>query len=335
MAIPNPNNIVNLSVAAHGAFLDVLLDSFDRALVTSNDPIDAARKVLELNIPLLAQLVGDAALASLLWGASSVGRRLPRTTIYGSPGRTSDITFNWDGNKAWMPVVNAAARAVGNLRPLLDWIFHAADARTRQNAFTVTGLATQRALEAVQRSLVRAINTGQGQTTWMRQAVVRKALATGPIGRAQANMIYRWNVGQGFHIGQRMILSDPIVGDNFPYVRVMVIVDSRLSDICREMSHRGIQGTSVFRRDDPAYVYNRSLRHIGCRCHDSPLTVRQAAELGIAEAIKWRDSGVPPTPHNLAHVPYFQLHLAPFLAHERMIDVARMGSTKGVTSYVS
>jgi len=320
MAYNTPDKVIDLSTLAHGEFVNLLLSSFDQFTKDENEtPIEAARRALSLNIPALVQLIGDSALASMLWGAAGVARRLPRTTIYGSPRFARDITVNWDGNKAWMPIVSAAARHLEGLRPLLDWVFEAALPATRKQAFTVTDIASQQALESVQKSLTKAMATGQSFPTWYK--VARKALATGPVGLPRAQTIYRFTGSQAFHSGQERVLGDPLIGDRFPYIFVYVIRDSRLSEPCRHMGKSGLRGndgkrTACYRRDDPAYIRNRTPRHPNCRCHDSPLTISQAAKLGIREAIEWESTGH--SPLIPAHVPYFEVTLAPkYLAEER------------------
>lgn len=319
MAYNTPDKIVDFSVRAHEEFVRLLLESFDEtAKDETESPIDAARRALSINIPALLQLVGDSALVSLLWGAAGIGRRLPRTAIYGSPRYKRDITVNWDGNPAWMPLVNAAVRWMERRPALLDWIFEAASPKMRQQAFTVTGLASQAALNHVQKTLTKAMAQGLSFPFWYDLA--RKSLETGPVGMPRAQMVYRFNSSNGFHRGQDMILQDPIVGDQFPYVFVYNIKDSRLSEPCRCMGQRGLKGfggkrTACFRRDDPAYIRNRTPRHNGCRCHDTVMTIAQAAKLGVHEAKDWLETGQAPI--RPAHVPYFEVKLPRFLADER------------------
>lgn len=315
MAYHTPEKVVDFSIQAHGEFVRLLLDSFDVLAADEKEtPLEAARRALAINIPALVQLLGDAALASLLWGAAGVGRRMPREHIYGSPRLKRDVLTNWDGNKAWMPIVSAAVRSVGKLRPMLDWIYEAASPAVRQQAFTVTGLASQRAVEQVQKTLVKAMADGVSFPGWYNLA--KQSLATGAVGIPQARSIYRFVDSQAFHRGQDMILRDPLVGDQFPYVFVYTIRDSRLSEECRQMSKRGLNGTPCYRRDDPAYIRNRTPRHPNCRCHDSVMTVSQAARLGVGEAVQWEKTG--DRPYAPAYVPYFEVKLSPrFLEEER------------------
>lgn len=320
MAYNTPEKIIDFSMIAHGDFVQMLLNSFDRIAKDEKEtPIDAARRALSLNIPLLAQLIGDSALASLLWGAAGVSRRLPRSLVYGSPRNARDIMNDWNGGKAWMPLVSAAVRHLEGLRPMLDWVFESVAPATRKQAFTVTGIAIQKALESVQKSLVKALEQGQSFPTWYE--VARKALATGPVGISRAQAIYRFNGSQAFHNGQERVMNDPIVGNRFPYIFVHTIRDSRISEPCRIMGKSGLRGhggrrTACFRRDDPAYIRNRTPRHINCRCKDSPMTVSQAAKLGIREAVQWELTGE--TPLIPSHVPYFEVAISPkYLAEER------------------
>jgi len=74
----------------------------------------------------------------------------------------------------------------------------------------------------------------------------------------------------------------------------MPIRDSRLTDLCAIISTSGLQGTGIYRADDPTWVKFRPPRHFNCRCGTRRLTVAMAAARGIKEAERWLESGQPP-----------------------------------------
>ena len=76
---------------------------------------------------------------------------------------------------------------------------------------------------------------------------------------------------------------------------VTPIRDSRLTDLCAVVSRSGIQGSNIFRADDPVFTEIGDVpRHWNCRCNVQPLAVAEAGRLGINEAQLWDETGVRP-----------------------------------------
>jgi len=80
----------------------------------------------------------------------------------------------------------------------------------------------------------------------------------------------------------------------FPYAETVPVVDRRLSVLCEVISRSGLNGTGVYRRDDPVWIEFRPPRHWNCRCGLILLTPHMAASRGVKEAVEWVRSGRPP-----------------------------------------
>jgi hypothetical protein len=93
--------------------------------------------------------------------------------------------------------------------------------------------------------------------------------------------------------------SDPF--GSFPYMFWFSTTDQRSNHLHLELERLGLDGTNIFRRDDPFFApwfLARELDFPQCRCCTSAASINQAAQRGVKEAIVWYETGKPPSvPH--------------------------------------
>src|SRR5262249_21071406 len=70
--------------------------------------------------------------------------------------------------------------------------------------------------------------------------------------------------------------------------------DSRARPEHRHLERLGLDGTAVYRRDDPVILQFWPPWDYNCRCAVVPLTVADAAARGVKEAQEWLRTGQPP-----------------------------------------
>ena len=170
--------------------------------------------------------------------------------------------------------------------------FDAIAQRERQNAFTVAGLETTAAIAKVQQAAASATVEGKDLDEFIDAAGAESFLSP-----AHAETVFRTNLSTGFTSGIERLLDHPLVGDLFPYMATDDIKDDRTTEYCEKMAVSGIQGTNIYRRDDPIWEeLGRTPRHYNCRGGVTPMTVRKAAERGIKTAQRWRETGQPVPP---------------------------------------
>jgi hypothetical protein len=92
------------------------------------------------------------------------------------------------------------------------------------------------------------------------------------------------------------VLRHPYVQSGFPYVRYDAIHDDRVRHNHLALEKHGIQQTNIYRADDIVFQTFRPPWDFQDRCGWAPMTIRQAAELGIKEATEWMASGIEPSP---------------------------------------
>jgi hypothetical protein len=84
------------------------------------------------------------------------------------------------------------------------------------------------------------------------------------------------------------------VADQFPYLLYTAVHDARVRPEHLQLERLGLDGTAVYRRDDPIWSLFLPPWAWNCRCHVIPVDVETAAEAGVGEARRWLRTGVPP-----------------------------------------
>lgn len=208
------------------------------------------------------------------------------------------------------PVEGAAAlrASIPYLREQYDLL--ADDAK--RVGFTVARAATETVVERVRDVVADAVQNGKLYRD-VRQDL-RKALDTTPLSEPQAKTIFRTYVGRAQAAGQLATLDHPVVRDEFPYLMYSATHDSRVRkehlafDVTVKEypgSPWGLNGTNVYRSDDPIWDEFFPPWSWSCRCLVVPISREVAASMGVAEAVKWVETGRPPAiPQYVKPPPY-------------------------------
>jgi hypothetical protein len=73
------------------------------------------------------------------------------------------------------------------------------------------------------------------------------------------------------------------------------------------MESLGLDGTAVYRRDDPVWDLFYPPWGWNCRCVVIPLSVEDAAARGVKEAMEWMRTGRPPVVPQYVNPPPFSI----------------------------
>ena len=192
-----------------------------------------------------------------------------------------------------MPLIDEAVADLRKRRILARDEFDQLDYLARRKAFTVAHVESQATLGKIHQAVTQAV--AEGSSLRLFRGRVEEALDEGTIlSRPHMETVFRTNVQQAYSNGMDQLLARDLIGKAFPYEETLPIRDSRLTDLCAICSRSGIQGTAIFRRDDPTWDRIKPPRHWSCRCGRNMLTLEQAAAKGIREAIRWLETGTPP-----------------------------------------
>ena len=265
--------------------------------------LEDVRRELARAEPELAAAVADAQLLAYVRGGRSIARRpaVRRALPILEPVRWEPTAA---GRSELWPQVAEAARSLAELVPATAAEFDRLDAEARAVAFTVARAQSVDAVRAVRDAL--AADVARGGTLREFRAAVAEELATSAVGPAQTEAIYRTHVGRAYGAGQVAVLDDPAVRTAVPYLLYSATHDSRTRPEHLAMESHGLDGTAVYRADDPVWDTFYPPWAWNCRCLVIPLGVEEAAELGVKEARDWKRTGRPPAVPQFVKAPPFR-----------------------------
>jgi SPP1 gp7 family putative phage head morphogenesis protein len=268
---------------------------------------ETARRVLDRFQPLLIDHLTDTDLAAWVTGFDTLSKQFPgwlvdefQTGIRANrsfqpptdPPRIRLFDMFENEPRLRFPLIeNAAARLFErNILTRSQW--NQASDEARQRAFMITGDISAETIEDVRNILAENIDRGTSLRGF-RQAV-QDTLESSGIGPARIETIYRTNVQASFRDGRESLASDPIVSEVFPYQQYLAIHDRRTRSHHLELESLGLDGTNVYRRDDPFWDLWTPPNGYNCRCGVRLMTVEAAARAGVREAQEWLRTGRPP-----------------------------------------
>lgn len=281
----------------------------------------AAREILEDAEPVLSALLGDAQLAAWLFGVNQIGGRIPALLAESMPsGALGPRTGPAPPSPEFEPVIefpflDKAIESLKEKRIVTRETFDAMTDHFRQEAFTVARVQTESTIETIQRALTETFEAGETKAKFGKR--LQEAMGESPLGRGHLETVYRTNVQTAFAEGQESIRANPLLADAFPYARYDAIRDGRVRDDHLSLETLGLDGTNVYRADDPMWDLFTPPWAFNCRCSKTFLTIRQAARLGVREAVDWKESGDPPVD------PEWRLPMIDFRPEPRFVGVRR------------
>jgi SPP1 gp7 family putative phage head morphogenesis protein len=279
-----------------------------------NEVLQRARQILYEFEPLIAKHLHATDLAAWIAGMDSVAKELPEWSldVFGDvsqlpPGPPRNILpslFGGDEPELRFPMLEQAAQRLRERNILTREEFDLVSERERARAFTVAGDLTEQSIERIRDTLARDIDRGTSLRGF--QAALEEELEQDVLSPWHLETVYRTNVQGAFRDGYEDIMTQPVVSDLFPYQEYLAIGDGRVREEHLALETLGLNGTGVYRRDDPMWELFQPPWDFNCRCSVVPLTIDAAADRGVREAIRWRDTGEAPA------VPEWRLDAIPF-----------------------
>lgn len=203
------------------------------------------------------------------------------------------------------PAVEAAVADLLSRQAVTATQFAQLDDDARRAAFTVARVVTEDAVGEIQDAVTRHV--GGGGTLRQFREEVGDVLTAAGLDDHHVEAIYRTQTGQARAAGMRAVLEHELIADEFPYVKYVPVFDGRTRHEHAELGRLGLNGTGVYRRDDPVMIRYWPPWAWNCRCYAIPLTVEDAAAEGVQEARRWLATGVPPTRPEYVSDPGFKL----------------------------
>lgn len=238
--------------------------------------------------PALSKALSDALLLSWLRGAAMASANMPPPEEP-PPGWEMPLP---DGPGVRLPAIEASVKHLAALRLMDQASFHRLEEDARRGAFTVARIASEDAMERIRAAVMEDVRDG-GTLRQFRQRV-EDALGASMLDPRHLEVVYRVNVAKAQTAGLMESLAHPLIHDEFPYLAYHATHDARARDDHLAMESLGLNGTNIYRRDDPVWRVFLPPWDFNCRCMVTPMTVKEAARAGVKEAQAWLDSGEPP-----------------------------------------
>lgn len=239
----------------------------------------------------LARAVRFSQLGSWLLGAVETARSTPALPPH-TPNRLPSVLLFPGDDPPRLPKILQAANW---LRTRLDYEpdeFRALDSEASRLGFTVARTTSLEAVNRIKNAL--AENVLQGQTLRTFRETSGDALAGTLLNPSQVETVYRTAVSKSYAAGQRTVLEHPLVAPAFPYCLYSATHDSRVRPEHLQLERMGLNGTAIYRTDDPFWELFTPPWAWNCRCLKVPLSIRDAARKGVLEAKEWLRTGRPP-----------------------------------------
>ncbi|TWU22447.1 Phage Mu protein F like protein [Novipirellula galeiformis] len=237
---------------------------------------------------------------------------LPRSPLTPSPDppQLPPPAIRWPGvfddgpEEIRFPKIEEAANRMLERNVMKRDDFDAVSERFRETAFTVAGEMEEQTIESIRDVLAEDIREGTSLEGFKEHLEIE--LGSSPIGGAHLETVYRTNVQGAFRDGRETIMRDPIVDAMFPYQKYVPIHDLRVRHEHEQLGTLGLDGTGIYRRDDPFWDYYTPPWGYNCRCGVSPMTIEAAARQGVKEAQQWLKTGQPPEhpEYRISHIPF-------------------------------
>lgn len=129
--------------------------------------------------------------------------------------------------------------------------FDQLDADARRVSITVARTVGEATVRKLRDHLTDAVAEGQTLPQFKRAAAA--ALDASALSSSQVETLYRTHVGRAQTAGLMRVLETPLVRDQFPYLLYSATHDSRTRPEHKMMESLGLNGTSVYRADDPIW----------------------------------------------------------------------------------
>lgn len=216
-------------------------------------------------------------------------------TFFGDEDVSPEVRF---------PRLESAAQRLIDRRVLPRPVFDALTDQAKSESFTVAGTIEDDTIQTVRD--VIAQNVAEGTSYKGFREAMGDRLETSFLGDHHAETVYRTNVQAAFRDGRETLMSNPVVDELFPYQEYLPIGDDRVRSEHALLGTLGLDGTGVYRRDDPFWDRFTPPWGFNCRCGVNVLTKEQAARKGVREAQRWVATGEPPArpEHRWGDIPF-------------------------------
>lgn len=161
------------------------------------------------------------------------------------------------------PIIDEAARELSTKNVMTRAQFDQLQSAARQKAFTIAYVESLDTMTKIRDVMAETVRDGVDVQTFRER--VLEAVDEGTfLSDAHMETVYRTNVQTAFSDGQMAVLKHPFVQSGFPYASIEPIDDDRARHNHVALATLGIQGTNIYRIDDPVFQLFRAPWDFNC-----------------------------------------------------------------------
>jgi 2'-5' RNA ligase len=304
------NTLVGKSLVGVTGISAGIIAELERVVIEGRKRLDrvdqilaAVRKKLAELSPIIARHLSETVLSAWIYGYDETAKRFPpwlwnefQTSARSRPPNDPNVKlfgmFDHEPSLKLDIIENAAKRLLERnilTRPQFD---QAAD-EARQQAFTIAGNLTADTIGRFRDFLFQDLHEPYTGLDDFRTKV-ENHFGTSPIAPGHLENVYRTNFLSSVRDGRETLRQNPIVKSTFPYQEYIPIHDARTRHNHLVLGSLGLNGTGIYRADDPFWDSFTPPWDYQCRCTVRLLTVEQAARAGVKEAQEWLRTGRAP-----------------------------------------
>ena len=203
----------------------------------------------------------------------------------GKPPSFSSL-FDDDGPRIRFPVIEDAIERLNNTKVFVGSDFRETAQRAKRGIFSITADLKQETVVDIRQIFTENIRKETSAKQFVKDVTDLLDEGTG-LSEARLNMVFRNNMQQAFSDGADRAVEKPLVADFFPYRVYFATTDARVRPEHIKLEKLGLDGTAVYRADDPVWKLFRPPWDFNCRCSWAPMSVKRAARRGVKEAVDW------------------------------------------------
>ena len=188
-------------------------------------------------------------------------------------------------------LIENAVKALQSRRILTRDQFDILSHQARASAFTIGDGLSSEAIADVREILNSAVQDGPTLLEFRKRV---SDAVPGIMSPSKVELVYRQAINASYRDGRESLIRNPVIAEVFPYQQYLPIYDGRVRHEHLALGKLGIDGTDVYRREDPIWDLFTPPWDYNCRCGVNLLTIDQAARLGVKEAQEWLRTGRKP-----------------------------------------
>jgi SPP1 gp7 family putative phage head morphogenesis protein len=177
------------------------------------------------------------------------------------------------------PKIEEGAKRMRETNILTRPQFDEATDQAKARAFTVAGDIEENTIQKIRDVLADNVDSGTSFKGFRDR--LGESLRGSFLGPHHLETVYRTNVQAAFRDGRHTLMSNPIVAAAFPYQAYFATRDDRVRDEHAALQETGLNGTNIYRMDDPFWDHFTPPWDYNCRCTVVPLSLRNAAASGV------------------------------------------------------